>query len=525
VIELLTPAEMGRADRLTIAAGTAGLRLMEAAGRAVADAVGHRFPVGTPVLVLCGPGNNGGDGFVAARILKERGYRVRLALLGDATRLAGDAAAAAESWPGAVETARATALAPWLGEARVVVDALYGAGLARPLDGEARAIVEAVNAARRPVIAVDLPSGIDGATGKVMGAAIVAELSVTFFRMKPGHLLLPGRLHCGKVLTADIGIRPWVLKEIAPQTTRDAPELWREALRAPALGDHKYTRGHALVVSGPATRTGAARLAAEAALRVGAGLVTLASPPEALMVNACHLTAVMLARMEGPDGLAEILADARKNAVVLGPALGVGEATGGLVAAALSSAVAVVLDADALTTIAADPTANFAAIAARAAPVVLTPHEGEFGRLFPDLDLRGGGAELPKTERARRAAAQSGAVVVLKGADTVIAAPDGRAAIADNAPPDLATAGSGDVLAGILGGLLARGLAGFEAATAAVWLHGECGRRAGPGLIAEDLARHLAPALAELYEAERRRGWADADDDDADDVADRGGTD
>lgn len=523
MIELLTPSEMSRADRLTIDAGTPGIVLMEAAGRAVADAVGHRLPVGSRVLVLCGPGNNGGDGFVAARILRERGYVVRLALLGPRDRLAGDARLAAERWPGPVEVAAAATLAPALREARVVVDALFGAGLARPLDGEARAIVEAVDAARRTVIAIDLPSGIDGATGRVMGEAIRAELSVTFFRMKPGHLLLPGRLHCGKVLVADIGIRPWVLNEIRPALVRDLPELWARDLRAPGLADHKYTRGHAVVVSGPMSRTGAARLAAEAALRVGAGLVTLASPPDALQVNACHLTAVMLARMEGASGLAEILADARRNAVVLGPALGVGEGTAALVAAALAAPAALVLDADALTTIAATPDPTFAAIAARPAPVVLTPHDGEFARLFPDLDPRGRGADLPKTERAIRAAARSGAVVILKGADTVIAAPEGRAAIADNAPADLATAGSGDVLAGLVGGLLARGLPGFEAACAAVWLHGDCGRRAGPGLIAEDLSRHLAPALADLYEAERRRAWAEEDEEEEE--IELGGTD
>ena len=525
MIELLTPAEMGRADRMTIDAGVPGIRLMEAAGRAVADAVGHRFPVGARILVACGPGNNGGDGFVAARILRDRGYIVRLALLGDRDRLSGDARLAADRWTGPVEKATATSLAGALAEAQGVVDALYGAGLARALDGDARTIVDAVNAARRPVVAVDLPSGIDGATGRVMGAAIRADLSVTFFRMKPGHLLLPGRLHCGKVLTADIGIRPWVLGEIAPKTMRDTPQLWRDRLHAPGLADHKYTRGHAVVVSGPMSRTGAARLAADAALRAGAGLVTLASPPDALQVNACHLTAVMLARMDGAAGLAGILADPRLDAVVLGPALGVGEGAAALVAAALASPAAVVLDADALTTIAADPEPSFAAISTREAAVVLTPHEGEFARLFPDLDARGPAGDLPKTERAARAAVRSGAVVVLKGADTVIAAPDGRTAIADNAPADLATAGSGDVLAGIVGGLLARSLPGFEAAAAAVWLHGECGRRAGPGLVAEDLARHLAPALAELYEAERRRGWAAMDGEAEEDEIELGGTD
>lgn len=523
MIALLTPAEMARADAATIAAGTPGIVLMEAAGRAVADALAHRWPIGTRVLVLAGPGNNGGDGFVAARILRERGYLVRLMLLGDRSRIAGDARLAAERWPGPVEPADPATVGRALAEARVVVDALFGAGLARPLDGAAAALVAAVNAARRAVVAVDLPSGIDGATGRVMGAAIEAELSVTFFRMKPGHLLLPGRLNCGKVLVADIGIPDRVLAAIAPPHVRDLPALWQDALKAPGLADHKYTRGHAVVVSGPMSRTGAARLAARAALRAGAGLVTLASPPDAMMVNAGHLTAVMLAKIADASALADLLADRRKNALLLGPAAGVGEGTRALLDAALAAPPALVLDADALTVIAADPAPVFARFAERGAPVVLTPHDGEFARLFPDLAPAA--CDLSKPERAARAAERAEAVVVLKGADTVIAAPDGRRAIADNAPADLATAGSGDVLAGIVTGLLARGLPAFEAACAAVWLHGEAGRRAGPGLIAEDLADELRPVLAALYEDARRRAWLRADEAEADDEIELGGTD
>ncbi|TBW38069.1 NAD(P)H-hydrate dehydratase [Siculibacillus lacustris] len=529
-MELLTPTEMAEADRRTIAAGTPGHVLMEAAGRAVADAVSHRHPVGTRVLVLCGPGNNGGDGFVAARILRDRGFVVRLVLFGTRAALIGDAARAAKAWLGDIEPAEIASVRRALGDCRVVVDALFGAGLSRPLDGAAAALIEAVTAARRPVVAVDLPSGIDGATGRVQGVAIRAELTVTFFRRKPGHLLLPGRLHCGKVLVADIGIPASVLATIRPGTCVDAPPLWEAVLHAPGLGDHKYTRGHAVVVSGPMTRTGAARLAAHAALRAGAGLVTLASPPSAVMVNAAHLTAVMLAPMAGAQGLGEILADPRRNALVLGPGVGLGAETAALVATALAASPALVLDADALTAIAADPAATFAAIRARPAPVIFTPHEGEFARVFPDLAAEAPGAPLAKTARAAAAAVRSGAIVVLKGADTVIAAPDGRVAIADNGPADLATAGSGDVLAGILGGLLARRLPAFEAAAAAVWMHGETGRRAGPGLIAEDLADRLPAVLAELYEAERHRAWAEADEPgaaeaEADDEIELGGSD
>lgn len=521
MLELLEPSEMARADAAAIARGVPGRVLMENAGRAVADLVGHRWPVGSRVLILCGPGNNGGDGWVCARILRERGFVVRVMTLVDRSRLVGDAAEAAERWRGAVEPIESGRLVGALRECRVVVDALFGAGLARPLEGLAAETIAAVNASGRPVVAVDLPSGIDGADGRSLGTAIRARWTVTFFRMKPGHLLLPGRLACGATLVADIGIPASVLDGIGPRARRNLPELWRDHLHAPGLGDHKYSRGHAVVVSGPLAHTGAARLAAEAALRVGAGLVTLASPPGALVVNASHLTAVMLARMDGAEGLAEILADARRNALVLGPACGVGEGTRALLDVSLASSAALVLDADALTSAAEDPAPIFAGVAARAASVVLTPHEGEFARLFPDLAQSA--STLSKPDRARRAAERSGAIVILKGADTVIAAPDGRIAISDNAPADLATAGSGDVLAGLVGGLLARRLPAFEAACCAVWLHGECGRRAGPGLIAEDLAAHLRPILTDVYDAETRRSWDAEDEEDEDD--DRGGSD
>ncbi len=486
--ELLTAAEMGRADRLAAAAGVPGMTLMEAAGRAVAGAAAALAPAG-PVLVLAGPGNNGGDGFVAARLLAAGGRDVRLALLGAPERLRGDAAIARDRWPGAVEDA--TALAGGLPEAAVVVDALFGAGLARALDGAAAALVAAMNAGSAPVLAVDVPSGLPADDGAPLGPCVAAAATATFFRMKPGHLLYPGRALCGVVTVADIGIPGRVLDEIAPRTHQNLPSLWAAALPRPGWDAHKYRRGHAVVVSGPMTRTGAARLAAGAALRAGAGLVTLASPPGALAVNAAQLTAVMLRRVADAEGLAALLGDRRLNAVALGPGLGTGPAERRMALAALASPAAVLLDADALTLFAAAPELLFAAAAARAAPVVLTPHDGEFARLFPDL----AGSRLA---RARAAAARSGAIVVLKGADSVIAAPDGRAAINANAPPWLATAGSGDVLAGIVTGLLAQGLPGFEAACAGVWLHGEAGAAVGPGLIAEDLAPALRPALARL---------------------------
>jgi hydroxyethylthiazole kinase-like uncharacterized protein yjeF len=329
--------------------------------------------------------------------------------------------------------------------------------------------------------------------------AVRADATVTFFRKKPAHLLLPGRALCGQVELADIGIPGSVLEAIRPAAYENAPPLWGRALRWPGADDHKYRRGHALVLSGPMTGTGAARLAAGAALRAGAGLVTLGSPPSALAVNAAHLTGVMLCRIGDAEVLAEMLADPRFTALALGPGLGTGAAAGALVEAALTAGQALVLDADALTLFARDPEGAFARLRARDMPAVLTPHEGEFARLFPEL---GAG---PKPARAGAAAARSGAVVVLKGSDTVIAAPDGRHAINANAPPWLATAGSGDVLTGIVAGLLAQGTPAWEAAAAAVWLHGEAGTAAGPGLIAEDLAPALRPVLARLHAASASR--------------------
>ena len=488
-VELLTTAEMGEADRLTIAAGTPGIVLMEAAGRAVADRAAHmlRRRGGTKVVVLCGPGNNGGDGYVAAHVLLDMGFDVEAFALGDPAQLSGDAAWAAALWnkdAPPVDTFD-------IDQADLVIDALFGAGLARPLDGAARELVERVNAHRAAgrceVLAVDVPSGVAGTTGAIQGVAIEADETVTFFRRKPGHLLLPGRLRCGAVTCADIGISDSVLARIAPKTAHDAPALWRAMLPVPRIDAHKYARGHALVVSGDLSSTGAARLAARGALRAGAGLVTLASPPDALMVNAMALTAVMVRRSAGAKGLAALLADARKNAVVLGPGLGVGEETCALVEIALSPGEAeraCVLDADALTSFAGAPGRLFAAIAAARGPVVLTPHAGEFSRLFSaNAD--------DKLSRARQAAALSGAIVVFKGPDTVVAAPDGRAAIASNAPPWLATAGSGDVLAGMICGLMAQGMPAFEAASAGVWMHGEAGNAFGPGLIAEDIPEAL----------------------------------
>ncbi len=496
--ELLTPAEMSEADRFAVAAGTPGIALMERAGLAVADETARMTKSRGRIVVLCGPGGNGGDGFVAARLLAKRGYAVELGLIGRRDALSGDPALAASRYEGEVRDA--AAIDP--GGADCVIDALFGAGLARDIEGVAKAIIERVNAFARAggrVVAVDIPSGVDGETGKIRGVAVEASASVTFFRLKPGHLLLPGCTLCGPIRLAEIGIPEAALARISPQAFVNAPAVWREALPHANAESHKYARGAVLVLSGAAHRTGAARLAARAALRSGAGIVTVASPPDAVAVNAAHLTAVMVAPFASASEFEALLADERRRAIALGPGAGVGPALRKLVAAALTKPAerrTIVLDADALTSFAGDAVRLKALIARGGHGAVMTPHEGEFARLFegaPGVRL-----EDDKLMRARVAARLMGAVVLIKGADTVVAAPDGRATIGFDLPPWLATAGSGDVLAGLIAGLAAQGMPAFEAASAAVWLHGACGRAVGPGLIAEDLPEALPEVLKGL---------------------------
>ena len=478
---ILTVAEMGAADRAAIAAGTSGLELMERAGQAVAEAVAQRFR-SQPTLVLCGPGNNGGDGYVVARLLKQRGWPVEVRALGDPSTP--DAQAMRARWDGetrALEGALETGP-----DERLVIDALFGAGLSRPLEGAAAHAANLLAKRRDSVVAVDIPSGVPGDTGAPAGPAFCARLTVTFHARKPGHVLEPGHSLCGEVVVADIG-----LGETPSSLMENGPEMWLGRFPWPSAASHKHARGRLIVISGDAWSTGAARLAARGGLRIGAGLVTIYAQEEALAANAAHLEAVMLKPFTNDLEL-EQAAD-RAEAVVVGPAAGVTETTLLNVLALARTGAALVLDADAITVFRDDPDELFSVLDR---DDVLTPHQGEFERLFPGV-LK---AAPDRITAARRAAERAGAVVLLKGADTVIAAPDGRAAVNLNGSPWLATAGSGDVLAGFIGGLVSQGMDSFEAACAAAWIHAEAAELHGPGLISEDLPG-LAPAvLRRLYE-------------------------
>jgi ADP-dependent NAD(P)H-hydrate dehydratase / NAD(P)H-hydrate epimerase len=494
-MEVLTTDEMERADRLTIAGGTPGFALMMSAGQAVAEAAMDLVEEG-PILVVAGRGNNGGDGFVAAAELAARGREVSVILLCERDSLQGDAALAARGWKYPVLPFNPQAI----GKPALIIDALFGAGLNRTVKGDPYEMIAAINANGAPVLAIDLPSGISGTTGAVMGIAIRATETVTFFRKKPAHLLLPGRVHCGRVRVANIGIDPHVLEEIRPRTFENVPRTWQHAFPMPKIDGHKYSRGHVLALSGHMAATGACRLAARGALRAGAGLVTVASPDDALAVNAAALTAVMVRRVDNAVQFAEVLSDKRLNTSVIGPGAGIGQRTRDFVHTVLQAKRHLVLDADALTSFADAPDRLFEQIKALTdAQVVLTPHEGEFPRLFSDISNKH--PNRSKLERVRAAAERCGTVVLLKGSDTVVAAPDGRATIADNAPPWLATAGAGDVLSGIIAGMLAQGAPAFEAASIGVWMHGEAASEAGPGLIAEDLSETLPAVFRRLYDA------------------------
>ena len=479
---LVTPAAMGAIDNAAIESGLDGFALMQAAGAHVAAVLLHNYSGALRAVILCGPGNNGGDGHVAAQLLLESG--VDVARFGSEPRPGGDAARAHQACPGALRS-----LSDWQPrKGDVIIDALFGAGLDRPVGAQIAAVIDLALKADTPVIAVDLPSGLSGRTGAPTGACFSAAHTVTFAALKPGHLLMPGRELCGQVHLCDIGI-PSRLITSPDKLWRNHPSLYRDYLPRPDASAHKYNRGHLGVFSGPLISGGAARLLAIAGLRAGAGLVTIASPPGAVMVQATHLTAIMQRSIATEGDLAGWLEDKRLSAFVIGPGFGEAEKARGFIGQLARTGRPVVIDADGLTAFEGDST-ELSGLFGGETRLVITPHAGEFRRLF---SLIAEDLALSKIDRARLAAAALNAVVIYKGADTVIASPDGRCAVNSDAPPWLATAGSGDVLTGIVGAFLAQGMPPYEASCAAVAVHGRAANRAGSGMTAEDLAAHIAP--------------------------------
>ncbi|MEM9144797.1 MAG: NAD(P)H-hydrate dehydratase [Pseudomonadota bacterium] len=550
---LLTAAQMRAIEQAAIDSGeVTGLELMERAGRGVVEAILDWHPDLSQkphrAVVLCGPGNNGGDGFVTARLLHARGWKVDVFLYGcdahDLSRLPADAQTNARRWSTLGSIGDFSAVEPHGLRNAVLIDALFGSGLSRPLDALAlERLEEAVGGCSdlaappgvtRLSIALDAPSGLCLDSGKWLGGSptdrglsdtITFDLTVSFHALKRGHVLAEGPLACGRVSPISIGLdsrlglaRIGLLRDGRVPSARVDPgarcrsisrvlltdgEIGRLPHRKDTGSAHKYSHGHALVLTGGVGKGGAARLAARGALRVGAGLATVGCPKAAVIENAARLDAIMLRPLEDAEALAEALSDVRINALCLGPGLGLARARE-MVPAASAAGRAVVLDADALTAFAEDPSALWALTHPKC---VLTPHEGEFGRLFPDIlaklrepELRG--PAYSKVDATREAAARAGCVVLFKGPDTVIADPSGQAAVNaavyERAAPWLATAGSGDVLAGMVTGLLARGFAPMAAAETAAWLHVEAARRFGPGLIAEDIPDALPGVFRDL---------------------------
>lgn len=499
---LLTPQEMAQADKATEASGIPVALLMEQAGRAVAASALRHYPGALRFIVVCGAGNNGGDGLVAAAALQEAGAAVEIFALASEPRWKGVAQAAYERYSPVIK--RISDYVPASGD--VIIDAIFGAGLARDVPQPVAELIKKVEASELPVLAIDLPSGVDGLTGAIRGSAFKAERTITFMSRKPGHLLMPGRGLCGKVEVAEIGLPKRVVSACAKTVMTNDPDVWLSAYPSNDNATHKYKRGHLAVFSGGVSHTGAARMTSAAGLSAGAGLVTVASSKEAMLTNAAALTAVMVRQVDNAKDVENWLESAKLHSFVIGPGFGVGQTLRDFVAQVTGRPT--VLDADAITSFAEAPEQLFALLKKCEGQHVLTPHEGEFGRLFPDL---ADNEDMGKLEKAKLAAERMGAVLVYKGPDTVIASPDGPLLINENAPAWLATAGSGDVLAGIVGAHLAQGMPAFEAAACSVWLHGEAASQAGPGMTAEDLIKHIPAALASLnarrkaFEARGRR--------------------
>ncbi len=489
---LLSIVEFARMEKEAIEAGVSADAMMEQAGKHIADVIFRQFKP-TPVLVLCGPGNNGGDGYVVARHLNEKGWEVTVAALEENGK---NPTKAATRYKG-----RNIAFSPQALKGKgLVVDALFGSGLKRPIKGAAKEMLQALAASHIPVVAVDVPSGVNGSNGQILGIAAPATITVTFERKKQGHVLLPAKAYCGEVVVRPIGVPKTLWEKRAFSCFENGPELWSQLIPWPKITGHKYSRGHAIIVAGGRVGTkGAGLLGSVAALRVGAGLVTIACPETAVDFYAQRYASLMTRPIADAKALRLFLIEPHRDAVLIGPGAGISDRTRKMVLTILKEHKPCVLDADALTSFIGEPKALFKAIKACAAPVVITPHEGEFRNLFGTM------AWMETAEdaiaRALSAAETSGAVVVLKGSDTVIATPKGLTVVNTNAPPTLATAGAGDVLAGMITGLLAGGMEAVAAACAGAWIHGECANRFGLGLISDDLPGMIPGVLQQLFTA------------------------
>jgi hydroxyethylthiazole kinase-like uncharacterized protein yjeF len=484
--EILSTGDCGCCDIYAQNHGVTGFELMLAAGAAVAERVQSIWSM-RPVVVLCGPGNNGGDGYVCATVLLEAGWPVRVISVEDPSALSGDAKIAAQQWSGRSDRVGQASVSG----AEIIIDALFGAGLTRAVTGPIASLISQVNGSSAAVVAIDLPSGVGGDAGLMGEQAVDADVTVTFHRPKTAHYLEPEASLCGDVYLADIGIPTGWNKEIEPAALHNNPGLWLSRLPRRLASTHKHRRGRLIVFSGPMSTTGAARLAAQAGLGIGAGLVTLASPPAALAVNAAASTTVMVARLEDQSAACDFLSEKRASASILGPAAGVGTTTRDLVTSATAFDAPIVIDADGLTSFAGQ-TADLQTLLR--SQDVITPHAGEFERLFPGLMA----ARANKLEAVKEAAIRTGCVVVLKGADTVIASDGETPVINRHASASLATAGSGDVLAGCIGGLIAQGMNSFAACCAAVWIHGDISLSYGPGLMADNLINGIPESLGRL---------------------------
>ena len=485
-LPVVTAKEMYRAEDLGTKSGTTKLELMENACRSVVSEISARW---TPrkVLILCGPGQNGGDGLGVACLLRQRRWTVEVALDNPDKAFLGNAKIMAERWGGTYVDLASVQVEDYV----LIIDALYGIGLNRALEGYLLKFFQKLNRHKIDVVAIDIPSGISADTGEVLGGCATAVLTITFGRPKCGHFLVPGKIFCGELIVADIGLKSSIFETTGQTTKLNGPDLWLDRMPFPESKMHKYDRGHAVVVGGGSENsTGAGLLAAESALRAGAGLVTIAAPADGLQHYRSGSPSIMVESAEDGDRLDSILTDERKNVVLIGPGTGVTNKTLSWALRILSFPKKVVLDADALTCFSSDLEQLFELTSS---DTVLTPHDGEFNRLFPNFS---GGDKITRT---RMAAQLSGAVIVYKGSDTIIADPEGSVVINSNAPATLASAGTGDVLSGIIAGFLAQGCSAFDASCIGVWCHGLAATKLGAGLISSDLVRHISEVKNYIY--------------------------